>query len=346
MESAIPPLTSTVKARAPGITPWRGVSPVYRSPVNAHVFTSLASAARKGEPVALGILTSIKGSSPQKAGALAVFHLDGRIDGSIGGGSLEAEVQKRAIASLDSGTAEPFEFVSVRDFPSGDAGSCGDRVNGWIFPNAQLAGVEFWESLAAPRAVQRWGITGAFEFVTGDRARSEADELLYHSVVMPPVALWLAGAGHVAQAVAPLAQDVGFQVHLFDDRPALVNHEIFPEETTLHCATWPALLQHMPAPPAFGVIMTRGHDHDDTVLRAWLRAGFGFLGMIGSRRKAQRTRESFVAEGLATEEEMAAVECPVGIDIAAQSPREIAVSVVGRLIERRANALLLSASKH
>ena len=314
--------------------------------MNAHVFTSLASAAHKGEPVALAILTSVKGSSPQKAGALALFHADGGIDGSIGGGVLEAEVQKRAIASLDSGKAVPFEFVSDRDFPRERARICGDRLTGWIFPNAQLAGAEFWDSLAAPRAVQRWGITRAFEFITGDRARSEADELLYHSVAVPPVALWLAGAGHVAQAVAPLAQNVGFHVHLFDDRPELVSHEIFPEETVLHCADWPALLRHTPAPPAFGVIMTRGHDHDDIVLRAWLPAGFSFLGMIGSRRKAQRTREAFVSEGVATAEEMAAIECPVGIDIAAQSPREIAVSVVGRLIERRANALQLTVSKH
>jgi xanthine dehydrogenase accessory factor len=206
-------------------------------------------------------------------------------------------------------------------------------------PNAQLAGVDFWDELARPQAVLRWGLTRAFEFVSGDRARSEADELLHHAVVTPPVALWLAGAGHVAQAVAPLARSVGFEVHVFDDRPALVSHEVFPEEVILHCANWPALLAHTPSPPAFGVIMTRGHEHDAIVLRSWLRAGFGFLGMIGSRRKARLMRESFTREGVASEDQMAAVESPVGLDISAQSPGEIAVSIVARLIERRANAL-------
>ena len=82
---------------------------------------------------------------------------------------------------------------------------------------------------------------------------------------------------------------------------------------------------------------------DAEVLRAWLAQPLAWLGMIGSRRKARLMREAFVAEGVATAERMAEVECPVGLEIGAVSPQEIAVSIVARLIERRANSAALSA---
>ena len=69
------------------------------------VFQALAEAARSGEPVALGIITGVKGSSPQKVGAKALFYADGRIKGTLGGGCLEAEIQQRAVQSLRTGQA-------------------------------------------------------------------------------------------------------------------------------------------------------------------------------------------------------------------------------------------------
>src|SRR5262249_52969164 len=95
-------------------------------------------------------------------------------------------------------------------------------------------------------------------------------------------------------------------------------------------------LTSIPEPPAFGLIVTRGHEHDAVVLRAWLRQPFAWIGMIGSKRKARAMREAFVRESVASEERMAAIECPVGVEIGAVSPQEIAVSIVARLIERRA----------
>jgi xanthine dehydrogenase accessory factor len=140
--------------------------------------------------------------------------------------------------------------------------------------------------------------------------------------------------------VAPLAHAVDFEITVFDDRAALASIDFFPPAIELRCGNWVDLLTAVPNPPVFGLIVTRGHEHDAEVLRAWLMQPFSWLGMIGSRRKARMIRESFVREGLATEERMAAVECPVGVEIGAVSPREIAVSIVARLIERRASALL------
>lgn len=305
--------------------------------MNTQVFAALAQAARTAKRVALGVVTSAKGSSPQKAGALAVFHTDGRIDGTLGGGCLEAEAQKLALAALESGQPVPFDVVLDRDFRWDDAMICGGRVTGWILPDAQKAGPEFWSALAQPGSAVRWAVTSDFAFVQGDEVRANDDSLRYFAAVLPPVELWIAGAGHIAQAVAPLALAVDFEVKVFDDRAALASPDFFAPAVQLHAAPWEALLRQAPTgAPALGLVVTRGHEHDALVLRSWLPRGFRWLGMIGSKRKARMMRETFVQEGVATEAEMAAIECPVGLEIGAVSPQEIAVSIVARLIERRA----------
>src|SRR5882724_6109430 len=108
------------------------------------VFQALAEAARRGEPVALGIISAVKGSSPQKIGAKALFYRDGRIIGTLGGGCLEAEIQHRAIQSLQSGQAETFELLLDHDFGWDDGLICGGKVFGLILPNVQTVSENFW----------------------------------------------------------------------------------------------------------------------------------------------------------------------------------------------------------
>jgi len=170
-------------------------------------------------------------------------------------------------------------------------------------------------------------------------AWTEADDgqWLYRETVSPPCALWLAGSGHVAQAVVPLAQQLDFDVTVFDDRPALANHQRFPVATHLRVEAWEKILRDPPPPrPAFGLIVTRGHQHDALVLREWIHQPFAFLGMIGSRRKARIMREQFIKQQLATPEQFDRIACPVGLDIAAIGTHEIAVSVLAQLIQKRA----------
>jgi xanthine dehydrogenase accessory factor len=308
----------------------------------APAFLALTDAARRNERVVLGVVTAAKGSSPQKVGALAVFHSDGRITGTLGGGCLEAEAQKLALAALTTGQPTKFDIVLDGDFRWDDGMICGGRVTGWVIPDAQRAGTEFWEHLSQTPSAEHWGITEAFDFLRGEDARSQAASLLHYAVVVPPIRLWIAGAGHIAQAVAPLARAVDFDIIVLDDRAALANHDLFPPAVEVHAADWEQLVQLEPKPPAFGLIVTRGHEHDAQVLRSWLGKPFAWLGMIGSKRKARMMRETFVKEAVATEAQMAAIECPVGLDIGAVSPHEIAVSIVARLIERRADFTSLS----
>src|SRR5437764_7073686 len=122
------------------------------------VFQALADAARSGESVALGIITGVKGSSPQKLGAKALFYRDGRIKGTLGGGCLEAEIQHRAIQSLGTGQPSTFDLLLDHDFGWDDGLICGGKVFGVILPNAQNAGEKFWRELAARNSTLTWGV--------------------------------------------------------------------------------------------------------------------------------------------------------------------------------------------
>jgi xanthine/CO dehydrogenase XdhC/CoxF family maturation factor len=160
--------------------------------------------------------------------------------------------------------------------------------------------------------------------------------LLYHETVTPPCILWIAGAGHIAQAFAPLAVQLDFSVTVFDDRPALANHQYFPKEVSLRAEIWEKLLAlPLPDSPSFALIVTRGHRHDALVLKDWIHKPFLFLGMIGSSRKARTIFEHFTEEKIATPAELRRVVCPVGIRIRSQSVEEIAVSIMAQFIEKR-----------
>jgi xanthine dehydrogenase accessory factor len=309
------------------------------------VFEALAAAARTGEPVALGLISGAKGSSPQKVGAKALFYADGRIKGTMGGGCLEAEIQRRAIDSLRTGQAGTFELLLDHDFGWDDGLICGGKVSGLILPNAQRTGETFWQNLSERKTSLGWGVKTGFAIEstpanaaakTGLPAVATPD-FLYTETVTPPCALWIAGAGHIAQAVAPLAGQLDFDVTVFDDRPALVNRQFFPPEVHLQADVWEKLLKLQPPDaPSFALIVTRGHRHDALVLREWIHQSFLFLGMIGSARKARTILEHFLSEKIATAEQMQRVACPVGLKIRAQSVPEIAVSILAQFIEKRA----------
>ncbi len=300
-------------------------------------YESLAAAARAGEPAALGIITETRGSSPQKQGAKALFHADGRITGTMGGGCLEAEIQDRARQVLLSGQPETFDLVLDHDFGWDDGLICGGRVGGLILPRIEAA-APVWTELARRHERRTWGITQDFEITWADATQTDSPtDWRYRETVTPPGALWIAGAGHIAQAVAPLALGLDFAVTVFDDRAALASHDFFPLSVALRVGPWEKILHDpLPAHGTLGLIVTRGHRHDALVLRHWIDRGFVFLGMIGSKRKARTIKEHFLAEKVGSEKALAELACPVGVNIAAQSVPEIAVSILAQYIDQRA----------
>ncbi len=300
-------------------------------------YDSLAAAAKTEEPVALGIITEVKGSSPQKIGAKALFYTDSRIAGTMGGGCLEAEIQDRARQALVTGQPETFDLVLDHDFGWDDGLICGGRVGGVILPRIRSA-APIWTELARRRSRRAWGVTNDFQIAWADTPEARTVDWRYRETVAPPCALWIAGAGHIAQAVAPLALGLDFAVTVFDDRPALANHQFFPADVALRVGVWEKMLaEQLSEHGTFGLIVTRGHRHDALVLRHWINRDFAFLGMIGSKRKARTIREHFLAEKIGGEEALERLSCPVGVDIAAHTVPEIAVSILAEYIDQRAS---------
>jgi xanthine dehydrogenase accessory factor len=299
-------------------------------------FDFLPEALAESQPFALGIISRVKGSSPQKKGAKALFLADGRIKGTLGGGCLEAEIQDRARRALRTGEPATFELVLDHDFGWDDGLICGGKVCGLILPRAAEAAI--WSKLGNCDAPVTWGVREDFTIALDEG--NSSDGWLYRETVAPPCALWIAGSGHVAQAVAPIAVQLDFQVTVFDDRPALANSKHFPPTTQFRVEAWEKLLRDsLPPRPTFGLIVTRGHQHDALVLREWIQRPFAFLGMIGSQRKRRIIFDQFESDHLATAEQLSRVACPVGIDIDATSVSEIAVSIVAQLVQERAAVL-------
>ena len=303
-----------------------------------HLLHALAD----GEPFALGVISGIKGSSPQKQGAKALFFADGRIVGTLGGGCLEAEIQDRARRALHTGEPTTFDLVLDHDFGWDDGLICGGKVTGLILPRA-AGSAALWRELSRRERTRTWGVREDFSI---DWAEAEegvgatATNWLYRETVFPPCALWMAGSGHVAQAVASLAAQVDFAVTVFDDRPTFASRQFFPEATEFRVGSWDDLLKEsLPTRTTLGLIVTRGHQRDALVLAEWVRRPFAFLGMIGSRRKKRLIFDQFLADHLATEAQLARVVCPVGVDIHSVSVPEISVSIVAQLIQRRAELL-------
>ena len=140
------------------------------------------------------------------------------------------------------------------------------------------------------------------------------------------------GAGHVGYFVAKLAQEVGFRVHVVDDREKFANADRFGDGIEVIVDNIPAWLQaHTLPPTGYAVIVTRGHTHDLDALRALSPLPLRYLGLIGSKAKVRRIFDALLEEGT-PETALRAVHAPIGLDIGAITPQEIAVSIVAELI--------------
>src|SRR4051812_32542960 len=121
------------------------------------VFNAMIAAIGAGEKFALALLSGVKGSSPQKKGAKALFFENGKIEGTLGGGCLEAEVRPRAFGSLRIGAPERFDLLLDHDFGWDDGLICGGKVTGFIFPQPETA-LPIWEKAAARNETFAWGV--------------------------------------------------------------------------------------------------------------------------------------------------------------------------------------------
>ena len=155
---------------------------------------------------------------------------------------------------------------------------------------------------------------------------------VYIEPIEPSPELYVIGAGHVGFHLARVADEVGFRVHVVDDREKFANRERFPQAAEIVVDDIPAWLDRTKIPGhAYVVIVTRGHTNDLDALRALALKDLRYLGLIGSRAKVARIYDQLRSEAM-PEEAFRQVHAPIGLDIGAVTPQEIAVSILAELI--------------
>jgi xanthine dehydrogenase accessory factor len=150
-----------------------------------------------------------------------------------------------------------------------------------------------------------------------------------------PARLVIAGGGHIGKALATMAALCGFRVTVIDDRPEYANEERFPEADEVVRGRFDEVLRDYPIDSStYVVCVTRGHRQDQVSLGAVIGRGAAYVGMIGSKRRARTVLQNLRQEG-ADPEALAGVHTPIGLDIGAETPEEIAVAIMGEIIQVR-----------
>ncbi len=157
--------------------------------------------------------------------------------------------------------------------------------------------------------------------------------------VLPPALLYIFGAGHVSYSLYKIATIAGFEVTVIDDRESYANGERFPDAREVIADDFDAVTARLHVPEsAYIVIVTRGHRDDMRVLRWAVNANARYLGMIGSKRKTIAIYKELEKEGIPAAK-FANIHAPVGLEIGAVTPEEIAVAIVAEMIAERRRAL-------
>jgi xanthine dehydrogenase accessory factor len=304
----------------------------------------LAEAARVAAPAALATVISTSGSSPRHAAAKMIVTAAGEQIGTVGGGRIELEVVERARAVAAGGPPERVEKHLGHDL----AMCCGGKMAVWVEPldrarTSAIAEAARRRERRSPCAlVTALEAPGGKDVVDVDdslrtrRARLEPGRFV--EPVLPASRLVLFGGGHVARALAPLAEKVGFEVVVCDEDERFAEAGRFPRARLVHTFdVREAAAELAPfGPDDYVIITTRDHAIDERVLGELLpRSDLTYLGMIGSRGKVGRFRRRLEARGLGGGELWARLRSPVGLEIGAETPEEIAVAVVAEMIQAR-----------
>jgi xanthine dehydrogenase accessory factor len=151
----------------------------------------------------------------------------------------------------------------------------------------------------------------------------------------PTPHLYIVGAGHVGWHLGRLAAEAGFRIHVVDDREKFASRDRFPDAVEVVAEPIPEWLHRADLPAsAFVVVVTRGHTYDLDAMRALAARDFKYLGLIGSRAKVRRIYDLLLEEGLPAAC-LERVHAPIGLDIGAVTPPEIAISILAQLIAVR-----------
>ncbi|MCT8330481.1 XdhC family protein [Albidovulum sediminis] len=299
---------------------------------------------RAGRGAALATVMETWGSAPRPTGSQLAVSGGGEMMGSVSGGCVEGAVVEEALAALADGRPRVLTFGVSDDEAFAVGLACGGRISvlvepvGAAMPEAMLAELVAARARREPVAyvvdLDSWDRRlVAPEPSLSDRFRSDksgVEDGSFIAIHNPPLRLAVVGAVHIAQALVPMARACGYDCLVIDPREAFGSPARFPGERLSH--DWPD-----EALAAFGLdartaVVTLTHDAklDDPAIRAALGSGAFYLGCLGSTRTHAKRVARLEEAGFGAEA-MARIHAPVGLDIGAKSPAEIAVSIMGEI---------------
>jgi xanthine dehydrogenase accessory factor len=304
------------------------------------VLAEVARRAAQGEAVALATVIDTLGSSPAEPAMRMVVGVEGRLAGTVGGGRVEAAVIARAAQALASGRPDVLSFTLDDDLADEGGLLCGGTVRilvERVEPRATWAAraLELSARGCPAALLVRVGERLKHEVVEGDEAapyvtseepRLEGD--LFIEPLLAPRCL-IAGVGHVGRAVARVAREAGLFVVAIEDREAEAARA--EADQVLLAPLAEGIARAAPGPIDFVVVTTRAHGLDLACVREALKSEARYVGLLASRKKAETIRAALAREGV----DAVRLHAPVGLDLAATSAGEIAVSIVAQLIKVR-----------
>ncbi|MDB4896214.1 MAG: pucA [Firmicutes bacterium] len=310
----------------------------------------LAKVAQSGRRALLATVIRASGPSYRKPGASAVVAEDGEIIGAISGGCLEADLLVAAEEILRGAPPRVLEYdtSSEEDLIWGTSSGCGGRVQILLAPvPAELVSAAQAELRAGRAVVLHTCIAPGPDLgrrtLGGATARTEPywysdGETICHQLLAPPVTMLLCGAGNDAQPVAKLAAAATFRVAVVDHRASWATAERFPDAQAVIVCQPEELDAHLPIPAgSYAVLMTHHYHKDLAYLKMLLEQPVAYVGLLGARERSRALVRQLLRErpdlGEAARTRLRA---PVGLEIGADGPFEIALSIVAELVAERA----------
>lgn len=300
---------------------------------------------RAGEGAVLASVIETWGSAPRRVGAQLAISGNGKIEGSVSGGCVEGAVIVEALDALDTGSARELEF-GVSDGDAFAVGlACGGTIRillepiGTVLPEAMLAELVEVRAQRKPAAyvvdldsgVRRIDKAGHLDRFRMDRSGFEPESRTFVAIHNPPLRLIVVGAVHITQALLPMARIAGYDPVIIDPRETFGSDARFPGETIIH--DWPdeAVTQLGLDGRTALVLLTHDPKLDDPALHRALVSDAFYIGALGSKRTHAKRVDRLTADGFSPEQ-IARIKAPVGLDIGASGPAEIAVSVLAQMI--------------
>ena len=303
--------------------------------------------AQAGRGAALATVVETWGSAPRRVGAQLAIAADGEMQGSVSGGCVEGAVVVEALEAIEDGAPRLLEY-GVSDGDAFAVGlACGGKIRVLVEPvGAKAMPFDVLGDLVRARAARQpvaYQVPlsgGVGRLVTGgyadrfrmDRSGVEEDGDTFVAIHNPPLRLVIVGAVHIAQALVPMAQVAGFDAVVIDPREAFGSQARFPDAQVIN--DWPDAAMITVGVETRSAIVLRTHDPklDDPALHIALRSDAFYIGALGSKR-THASRVARLEEAGFTAADIARINGPVGLDIGAASPPEIAVSILSQMIQ-------------